>query len=368
MRIKLTALIVSVLLCLSCFAQQSLISVSGWNAYIHLPSDYSTTTKTYPTIIFFPGEGETATNASAVISNGVGAYITQGWNGNVGNVSFIVVSLQPSTYWARPATVQPYITWLKNNYRIDPTNVILTGLSMGGYVSSMFVSGDPIGSTTYAGQIKAIVTVEGVKPDDNPTYPNGFKNFAAVGGKVLCFEQAQDGRDGQTVVNTMNTARAGSAQYITTTFGNSGHCCWSSFYGGGGTAPSTFNIFGTTQNIYQWMASIVTPQVVTPSPVINSSSSITGTMGTQLTYNITATNSPISYSATGLPTGLSINTTLGTIVGTPTVTGTFNINISATNSGGTGTATLVMTIAAPAPTIKQTITIDVYTDGSTKIH
>src|ERR1700748_3131739 len=86
------------LISVSTKCQQSLIQVNGWNAYVHLPSDY-TTSKTYPTIIFFPGAGEIGTNASLVIANGPGAYITQGWNGNIAigtdTAKFIVISLQP---------------------------------------------------------------------------------------------------------------------------------------------------------------------------------------------------------------------------------------------------------------------------------
>lgn len=78
---------------------QSLIKIDGWNAYVHLPANYNSTTSTYPTIIFFPGVGEVGTNAALVINNGPGAYIKQGWNGNVivdgSTVEFIVISLQP---------------------------------------------------------------------------------------------------------------------------------------------------------------------------------------------------------------------------------------------------------------------------------
>src|SRR5205085_12588630 len=77
-------------------AQQTLTQINGWNAYVHLPSSYNSTSTTYPVIIFFPGIGEIGTNASSVISNGPGAYINQGWNGNVqvgtNNVEFIVIS------------------------------------------------------------------------------------------------------------------------------------------------------------------------------------------------------------------------------------------------------------------------------------
>ncbi|MEC4004805.1 YDG domain-containing protein, partial [Flavobacterium sp. SUN052] len=87
-----------------------------------------------------------------------------------------------------------------------------------------------------------------------------------------------------------------------------------------------------------------------PSPVIISSLTANGVYGVvSTTYTITASNSPTAFNATGLPTGLVINTTNGTISGTPTgFPGVFNVTISATNAGGTGNATLVYTIS-PKP-------------------
>lgn len=82
------------------------------------------------------------------------------------------------------------------------------------------------------------------------------------------------------------------------------------------------------------------------SPLITSSLTASGTQGSAFSYNITATNSPTSYNATGLPTGLSVNTSTGAITGTPSVSGTFNVTITATNGSGTDTKTLVITLAA----------------------
>jgi hypothetical protein len=87
------------------------------------------------------------------------------------------------------------------------------------------------------------------------------------------------------------------------------------------------------------------------TPAVNSAGIATATYGTAFTYNITGTNSPTSYNATGLPTGLSINTSTGAITGSPTQTGSFTATLSATNADGTGTASLALTVDKKALTI-----------------
>jgi len=69
------------------------------------------------------------------------------------------------------------------------------------------------------------------------------------------------------------------------------------------------------------------------------------------TYTVTASNAPTSFSASGLPAGLSVNSTNGAITGTPTVPGIVNSTIQATNAAGSGSATLVWTIVSGAPSI-----------------
>ena len=81
-----------------------------------------------------------------------------------------------------------------------------------------------------------------------------------------------------------------------------------------------------------------------PAPVITSATTASGTVGTAFSYQITATNSPTSYGATGLPAGLSTSSTTGLISGTPTTAATSTVTLSASNSGGTGNATLTLTI------------------------
>ncbi len=82
------------------------------------------------------------------------------------------------------------------------------------------------------------------------------------------------------------------------------------------------------------------------APVINSATSAAGIVGAAFSYQITATNSPTSYNAANLPTGLTVNTSTGVISGTPAVSGTYSIGVSAINSYGNGQATLVLVISA----------------------
>src|SRR5438552_3305238 len=93
-----------------------------------------------------------------------------------------------------------------------------------------------------------------------------------------------------------------------------------------------------------------------PPPVIQPPFTATGQVAVAFSYTITATNSPTSYNATGLPAGLSVNTSTGVISGTPTTAGTYTVTISATNAGGTGSHTLTLTINPPTPVIQPPFT------------
>jgi hypothetical protein len=83
---------------------------------------------------------------------------------------------------------------------------------------------------------------------------------------------------------------------------------------------------------------------VSAAPEITSRLTAIGNTGKSFIYQITATNAPTSYSATGLPAGLILNSRSGLISGIPLTSGTTNVPISATNGVGTGSATLSFTI------------------------
>jgi sugar lactone lactonase YvrE len=82
-------------------------------------------------------------------------------------------------------------------------------------------------------------------------------------------------------------------------------------------------------------------------PLITSPLTVSATVGQQFIYQF-GTTGATSRSVTNLPAGLTFNTNLAAITGTPTAAGTFQVGLSATNAAGTSTATLTITVQ-PAP-------------------
>ena len=101
----------------------------------------------------------------------------------------------------------------------------------------------------------------------------------------------------------------------------------------------------------------------------------TGTVGTAASLQITATDSAsgqtLTYSATGLPTGLSISSSSGLISGTPTTAGTYSVTVTAKDTtGASGSASFTWTISSSGGGGTCTSTADVvgnpnFASGST---
>ena len=88
-----------------------------------------------------------------------------------------------------------------------------------------------------------------------------------------------------------------------------------------------------------------TVPVVSRSPVINSPDIASASAFSSFQYQITASNSPTSFAAVGLPDGLSCDPTTGLISGMPTNPGTYLVTLTASNASGDGSATLSLVVA-----------------------
>jgi Putative Ig domain len=111
------------------------------------------------------------------------------------------------------------------------------------------------------------------------------------------------------------------------------------------TAKDTTGASG--QASFTWTINAATGNTVT----VTNPGSQSGTVGTAASLQIKATDSAsgqtLTYSATGLPTGLSISSSTGLISGTPTTAGTYSVVVTVKDTtGASGQASFTWTISA----------------------
>jgi uncharacterized delta-60 repeat protein len=82
-------------------------------------------------------------------------------------------------------------------------------------------------------------------------------------------------------------------------------------------------------------------------PGIFGATTATGTSGSAFYYGVATNVTGATFSASGLPAGLSIDPVSGIISGTTAQTGLFPVTLTVANSAGSATATLVLIINAP---------------------
>jgi hypothetical protein len=178
----------------------------------------------------------------------------------------------------------------------------------------------------------------------------------------------------QPLINTAPTASAityGQTLASSTLSGGSanvaGNFAW--------TTPSTTPSVGTTYQVVTFTPNdtanyntattsvSVTVNPVSPPPptglVITSDlAAVSINLGASFSHQITASGSPTSFGATGLPTGLKVDVKTGLISGKPTRVGIFSATLQALKKGSTtATATKVFTVVQ-VPTFTYAATIN----------
>jgi hypothetical protein len=194
----------------------------------------------------------------------------------------------------------------------------------------------PSGSATFTWDVGSVSNTVTVTSPGNQT--------GTVGTAASLQISATDSASGQTLTYSATGLPAGlsisSASGLisgtpTTTGSNSVTVTAKDTTGATGSASFTWTINSATSN---------TVTVTNPG-------SQTGTVGTAASLQIAATDSgsgqTLTYSATGLPAGLSISSATGLISGTPTTAGSNSVTVTATDTtGASGSASFSWTISA----------------------
>ena len=223
---------------------------------------------------------------------------------------------------------------------INSTTGVISGTTKTAGTSSVTVTGTdstgPSGSATFTWNIGTT--------SNTVTVTNPGSQAGTVGTAASLQIAATDSASGQTLTYSATGLPAGLSISSTTglisgtptTAGSSNVTV---------TAKDTTGASGSAS--FTWT---INPKATDTVTVTNPGSE-TGTVGTAASLQIAATDSAsgqtLTYSATGLPAGLSISSTTGLISGTPTTAATSSVTVTATDTtGASGSATFSWTISA----------------------
>jgi len=332
------------------------VTPQGTGYLEYLPPDYATnTSRTYPLIIFLHGAGEMGTGSASDLEKlKVGGPPKEIKNGSnmcftVNGVQecFIVVSPQlnygPGGWWA--SILEPFFNEILHgtkNYRIDPTRVYLTGLSMGGqgtyiglgqttdiFAAAAVISGfDNSSGCTISARKIPVWGFHGTSDGTIP-YDIGLNNFNAI-------------------VNCTNPVPAAELKW--TAYAGVGHNAWDNAY-------TTDHSVQSPLNVYEWFLTKNKGVKSNVTPTVNAGADqVLQLPATWITLAGTATDSDgtiASYAWTQVsgPTTTLTNANTASLLLPALIAGSYVFRLTATdNSGGVSSDDVNVTVDI-APTV-----------------
>ena len=257
--------------------------------------------------------------------------------------SFTTIGSQPIAYAAHIAsngavdtTFTPATNALVNAVLVQPDGKVLLG---GGFTAAGTLPRTEMARFQGLSQVTQVVTVSADQSTMTWTRGGGAPTFQSVK-----FEETTDGTHWLTVGQAVSTdgltwtlsgvAPSGSSLLLVRATGV--------------VPTSQFSSSGLVQTVYLANTGGL--------PVVNSAAAATGSPGVPFSFTVSATQSPQSFSATGLPPGLGINATTGVISGTPTTDGSYIVTVTVTNFVGSVTSNLTILVGPPSSTSSPTST------------
>ena len=214
--------------------------------YESLPNHYQVTTKNYPLLIFLHGagqEGDGGKDLPLVLNDGIAKQINQqtfppNFNVNGNDFSFVVLSPQ---FRGMPSDsmVLSFVNYALAHYRIDPERIYLSGISMGGVLTTEMAG-------HFTPRFAAVVSISGASFGTDKA--SNAAGIAAGGLALWAFHNSGDPVISSTVttdfVNLINSDNPVVPAKITI-FQSSIHDAW--------TKAADPSYKENNMNIYEWM-------------------------------------------------------------------------------------------------------------------
>lgn len=229
------------------------VNIDTWcNGYYEsLPTDYNTSGKKYPLLIFLEGQGEIGNGGSQLdlmLHNGPCQMLSVGtfpssFTVNGSTYSFIVISPQLNTWPApndEPTAVNDIVTYMIAHYRVDTTRVFLTGLSMGGGITWDYAG---YTGAAYTKRLAAILPIAGASSPSTYRAAQMAKYHLPVWATHNSGDPTVPVSYTEGYIADLNAAGANPAP-LETIFNANQHDAWTETY---------TSLVQNNMNVFQWM-------------------------------------------------------------------------------------------------------------------